>query len=75
MELVMEENSLIFRRCRLSYSGITVLASVNYFHMVHSSPIYMDTHTYTQNLISIIHILPHRWLGFHCTTLWTLMYV
>ena len=30
MELVMEENSLIFRRCIFDYSGITVLASVNY---------------------------------------------
>lgn len=56
MELVMEENGLIFRRCTLNYSGITVLASVNYFHMVHSSHIYMDTHTYTQNLIYIYYI-------------------
>lgn len=59
MELVMEENGLIFRRCTLNYSGITVLASVNYFHMVHSSHIYMDTHTYTQNLIYILYIHFH----------------
>lgn len=50
MELVMEENGLIFRRCTLNYSGITVLASVNYFHMVHSSHIYMDTHTYIHKI-------------------------
>lgn len=50
MELVMEENGLIFRRCRLSYSGITVLASVNCFRMVHSSPIYTDTRTYIHKI-------------------------
>lgn len=76
MELVMEENGLIFRRCMPNYSGITVSASVNYFHMVHSSHIYMDTHTYIHiHLIYVIYILLHRWLGFHCTTLSTLMYV
>ena len=76
MKLVMEENGLIFRSCTLNYSGITVLASVNYFHMVHSSHIYMKTHTYIHiHLIYIIYILLHRWLGFHCTTLSTLMYV